>query len=379
MPITTATRAAALVTGAVVATLPAVAQETFTVTGSQGTELAAEAVAAYESAWAMTFLPDGRMLITEKGGDLVLASPEGRPIGEIEGVPRTAVVGQGGLGDVVLHPDFAENGLVYLSLVEEGPGGYGGIVVRGRLGLDEDGGRLGDVERIWEQAPKASGGRHFALRMAFGPDGMLYITSGDRGGQTPAQDISGNLGKILRLAPDGSPPQENPWADEGGVAPEFWTIGHRNPLGIDFAPDGTLWSNEMGPRGGDELNLIQPGENYGWPVVSEGINYSMIPIPDHDTRPEFVPPVRAWVPSISPAGLVIYDGALFPEWQGDAVMGALSGQALVVASLSDGVFVGEERFGWDARIREVEEGPGGALWVLEDGDGGRLIRLVPAD
>jgi len=375
----TAARVAALVAGAFGATLPASAQESFVVTGSEGTRLAAEAVATFSSPWAMTFLPDGRMLVTEKGGSLVLASPEGRPLGTVEGVPRTAVVGQGGLGDVVLHPDFADNGLVYLSHVEEGQGGYGGVIVRGRLTLEEAGGRLEDVERIWTQTPKESGGRHFAFRMAFGPDGMLFITSGDRGEQTPAQDMTGNLGKILRLSPDGSLPEDNPWAGEGGVAAEFWSIGHRNPLGIDFAPDGTLWSNEMGPRGGDELNLVERGENYGWPEVSEGVHYSFLPIPDHDTREDFVPPVAAWVPSISPAGLVIYDGALFPQWRGDAVMGALSGRALVVASLAEDDFEGEERFEWGARVREVEEGPDGALWVLEDGDGGRLIRLVPAD
>ncbi len=370
--------AAALAVAAPLGAGPAAAQERFTITGSEGTRLAAEATAAFDSPWAMTFLPDGRILVTEKGGDLVLVSADGRPLGTVAGVPDSTVVGQGGLADVALHPDFADNGLLYVSYVEEGNGGYGGVVVRGRLDLGESGGRLSDVERIWTQRPKMGGGRHFSLKMAFGPDGMLYVTTGDRGRQTPSQDMDGNLGKIVRLMPDGAIPADNPFAERGGIQAEFWTIGHRNPLGIAFAPDGTLWSNEMGPRGGDELNLVERGENYGWPVVSEGVNYSMIPIPDHDTRPRFAPPVVAWVPSISPAGLVMYGGDMFPEWEGDAIMGALSGRALVVVELAGEAFESEERFEWGARVRDVKEGPDGALWVIEDRDGGRLIRLTPA-
>jgi glucose/arabinose dehydrogenase len=376
MPFVSAARSAAFVV-TVAAALPANAQDTFSVTGTSGTPLVGEATASLDSPWAMTLLPDGRMLVTEKAGALVLISADGRPLGTVEGVPDTAVVGQGGLGDVVLHPEFEQNGLVYVSYIEPGDSGYGGVVVRGRLELTEAGGRLTDVERIWTQRPKMSGGRHFSLKMAFGPDGYLYITTGDRGRQTPAQNMDVNLGKIVRLNADGSIPADNPFADRGGIQAEFWTIGHRNPLGIDFAPDGDLWSNEMGPRGGDELNLIRRGENYGWPVVSEGVNYSMVPIPDHDTRPRFEPPVVAWVPSISPAGLTIYDGKVFPEWQGDAIMGALSGRALVVAELANDAFQSEERFEWGARVRDVEVGADGAIWVIEDGDGGRLIRFTP--
>jgi glucose/arabinose dehydrogenase len=252
------------------------------------------------------------------------------------------------------------------------------VVVRGRLELTEAGGRVTGLERVWTQEPKLGGGRHFAHRLAFGPDGMLFITSGDRGRQDPAQDMGVNLGKIVRLMPDGAIPADNPFVDRGGIAREFWTVGHRNPLGIDFAPDGRLWSNEMGPRGGDELNLIVRGQNYGWPVVSDGINYSGVPIPDHDTADRFKEPAISWVPSISPSGLIIYDGAMVPAWQGDAIMGALSGRALVRVDIDGSDAREAERFSWNTRVREVEEGPDGAIWLLEDGRGGRLLRLTPA-
>ena len=373
-----ALRAVPLAAGSLLVVLPAAAQDPFTITGTNGTRIEAEPTATLDSPWAMTFLPDGRILVTEKGGTLVLLSAEGRPLGQVSGVPDTAVVGQGGLADVRLHPDFETNRLVYLSHIERGDGGAGGVVVRGRLEITRDGGRLRDLERIWTQQPKMGGGRHFSLRMAFGADGHLFITTGDRGRQTPGQAMDMNLGKIVRLNDDGSIPADNPFANRGGVAAEFWTVGHRNALGIEFAPDGDLWASEMGPRGGDELNLIRRGENYGWPVVSEGVNYSGVPIPDHATKPRFMPPVVAWVPSISPGSLEMIEGTLFSEWAGDAALGALSGEALVIVDIEDDAFASEERFEWGHRVREVVEGPDGALWVLEDGSGGRLLRLTPA-
>ena len=362
-----------------IVTTPAFAQEAgFSVTGSAGTVLAATPHADFASPWAMTFLPDGRMLVTEKGGALVLLSESGERLANIEGVPDVRPAGQGGLGDVVLHPDFAENGLVYLSYVERDGSRSGAVVVRGRLSLSENGGRIESIERIWEQSPKVTGNGHYSHRIAFSPDGMLFVTSGERQKFTPAQDMTVNLGKVVRLNDDGSVPDDNPYAKEGGVTAQIWTSGHRNLLGADFDADGQLWTHEMGPRGGDEINRIVKAENYGWPEVSDGSHYSGEPIPDHATNPSFEMPAISWVPSVSPSGLVIYDGTLFGDWTGDALLGALSGEALLRVGLNGDEATEEERFEWGARVREVEEGPDGAVWVLEDGDGGRLISLRPS-
>lgn len=340
------------------------------------------AVGRFQAPWAMSFLPDGRLLVTEKAGVLRLFDPATGTTGSIAGTPEVDHGGQGGLGDVVLHPSFAGNGLVYLSYVEAGEDDTrGAAVARARLVLDGGDGRLEALEVIWRQAPKTTGRGHFGHRLAFGPDGHLWITSGERQKFDPAQDMTGNLGKVLRLNDDGSPPADNPFADQGGVAAQVWSLGHRNPLGIDFDGDGRLWVHEMGPAHGDELNLVQRGGNYGYPLVSEGDHYDGTPIPDHATRPEFIAPAVAWVPAISPAGFVIYDGDLFADWRGSGLIGGLSGQALVRVAF-DGERAREaERFDMGARIREVEQGPDGALWLLEDerdGSGGRLLRLDPA-
>jgi glucose/arabinose dehydrogenase len=287
--------------------------------------------------------------------------------------------GQGGLGDVVLHPDFANNGYVYISNAETVDGGmtFGAVVTRAKLDLSGNTPQLTDITKIWTQEPKVSGNGHYSHRIAFGPDGKLFITSGDRQKLTPAQDFDKALGKVIRLNEDGSVPDDNPWQDQGELARTFWSTGHRNLLGITFDNEGRLWTHEMGPRHGDEMNLIVKGDNYGWPVVSWGNHYSGDPIPDHDTRPEFNAPEAYWVPSIAPAGLVIYDGELFPDWQGDALIGGLVGQTLVRVDIEGESAKEAERFEWGARIREVEQGPDGALWVLEDGGGGRLLKLTP--
>lgn len=355
--------------------VPATAQERFVVTGSDGSRLIATPTDTFDSGWAIATLPDGRMLVTEKDGALVLVSAQGRRLGVIEGTPPARDDGQGGLGDVALHPEFASNGLVYLSPVEWRGRASGAVIWRGRLELGETAGKLHDLERIWEQVPFHSGRGHYSQRLAFGPDGYLYVTSGDRQLLDPAQDRTNTLGTILRLTDAGQPAPGNPFAAEGGVSAQIWTWGHRNPLGLAFAPDGTLWSHEMGPRHGDELNRIERGMNYGWPLVSMGQHYSGQDIPDHAPGDGFAPPQVHWVPAISPAGLVIYRGALFNGWQGDAVTGGLSSRAMVRVSTRG---AGEiARWSWDARIREVEEAPDGALWVLEDGPDGRLIRLEP--
>lgn len=340
------------------------------------------AVGRFQAPWAMTFLPDGRLLVTEKAGVLRLFDPATGTTGTIAGTPEVDHGGQGGLGDVVLHPSFAGNGQVYLSYAEAGEDDTrGAAVARARLVLDGGDGRLEDLEVIWRQAPKTTGRGHYGHRLAFGPDGHLWITSGERQKFDPAQDMSGNLGKVLRLNDDGSPPADNPFADQGGVAAQVWSLGHRNPLGIDFDGEGRLWVHEMGPAHGDELNLVQRGGNYGYPLVSDGDHYDGTPIPDHATRPEFNAPAVVWVPAISPAGFVIYDGDLFADWRGSGLIGGLSSQALVRVEF-DGERAREaERFDMGARIREVEQGPDGAVWLLEDerdGSGGRLLRLDPA-
>ena len=356
--------------------LPPSAGTPFGVDGSAGTVLRAVPFASFDRPWAMTFLPDGRLLVTEKDGVLVLVD-DGERVGTIEGVPEVEAAGQGGLGDVVLHPGFEENGFVYLSYVEQEGGLSGAAVDRFRLDLTPTGGRLSEGMRIWTQEPKVSGNGHYSHRIAFGPDGMMFITSGDRQQLTPAQQPDVNLGKIVRLDDDGSVPADNPFAGQGGVSDQNWSTGHRNPLGIDFDADGRLWAHEMGPRGGDELNLIEAGANYGWPLASNGRHYSGAPIPDHPERPEFNGPETFWVPSISPAGFVIYDGDVFADWRGDGIIGGLSSEAVVRVDIDGDTASEAERYSWDTRIREIEEGPDGFIWVLEDGEEGRLVRLEP--
>ncbi len=349
---------------------------------AQGLPFNVEQVSRFNEPWAMTFLPDGRLLVTEKPGRLLMYDIDRDLSGEITGVPAVAHGGQGGLGDVVLHPRFDETNMVYISYAEAGEGDTAGAAVaRARLVLDgSGGGSLQDLQVIWRQVPKVTGQGHYAHRIAFHDD-MLWISSGDRQKFDPAQDMESNMGKILRLHEDGSVPGDNPFADQGGVAAQVWSLGHRNPLGIAFDDQGRLWNHEMGPKGGDELNLVVRGENYGYPVVSNGDHYDGRPIPNHDTRPEFRAPVITWTPVISPAGFVIYDGDAFPQWQGSGLIGGLSSQALVRVEF-DGESAREaERFDMGTRIREVEQGPDGAIWLLEDGGrgaSGNLLRLTPA-
>jgi glucose/arabinose dehydrogenase len=345
-----------------------------------GNAFVATPVAQFDEPWAMTFLPDGRLLVTEKPGALKLLNVESKQVGDVTGVPKVAHGGQGGFGDVILHPDFAKNSIVYVSYSEAGEGGAGSAVARARLALDGKGGKLEDLIVIWRQVPKVSGQGHFGHRLAFGPDGKLWITSSERQKFTPAQDMQANLGKVVRLNEDGSTPADNPFFAQGGVTAQIWSLGHRNLLGIAFAPDGRLYAHEMGPRGGDELNLIEKGANYGYPIVSNGDHYDGRDIPDHPTRPEFKAPLITWNPVISPAGFIIYTGKLFPDWNGNGFIGGLSSESLVRVEFSNGGAREAQRFDMSKRIREVEQGPDGALWVLEDernGSGGRLLKLTP--
>ena len=337
----------------------------------------------FDEPWAMTFLPDGRLLVTEKKGKLkvvtLAADAADNKVGDITGVPQVAYGGQGGFGDVVLHPQFASNGWVYLSYAEAGEDNTSGAVVaRAKLALDPSGGgTLSDTAVIWKQVPKVTGQGHYGHRIAFGPDGKLWISSSERQKFTPAQNMQSNLGKIIRLNDDGSVPTDNPFAAQGGVAAQVWSLGHRNALGIAFDAQGRLWEQEMGPKGGDELNLIERGKNYGYPIVSNGDHYDGRDIPDHDTRPEFEAPKVTWNPVISPGGLMFYSGDKFSAWKGNAFIGGLSSESLVRIEF-DGTNAKEaERYGMGERIREVEQGPDGNLWLLEDGSGGKLLKLSP--
>jgi glucose/arabinose dehydrogenase len=345
-------------------------------------------IASFDEPWAMTFLPGGNQaLITEKRGRLLLWSrAEGggataTAAVEVAGVPAVDYGGQGGLGDVALHPQFAQNGLVYLSFAEAGEGGRAAAVGRGRLVLGQGAPRLENFQVIWRQVPRFSGRGHYGHRILFSPDGRyMYLSSGDRQQFTPAQDMASSAGKILRLDPDGGVPADNPFAERGGVAAQIWSLGHRNPLGIAFAPDGRLWETEMGPEGGDEFNLIERGSNYGYPIVSDGDHYDGRTIPDHATRPEFNAPEITWTPVISPSSLIFYSGSQFPQWRGSALIGALSGQALLRVEIEGNTARVADRWDMGQRIREVEQGPDGSIYLLEDernGSGGRLLRLTP--
>ena len=369
----TATAAAADKASAVVAAAAPMVESAAALPPFEVTELA-----KFNEPWAMSFLPDGRLLVTEKRGALKLHSIGGESR-DVSGVPGVAYGGQGGFGDVVVHPDFANNGHVYLSFVEAGDGDtFGAVVARAKLELNANGGAtLAELSVIWRQAPKLDGQGHYGHRIAFGPDGFLYISSGDRQHFDPAQDMGANLGKILRLNADGSVPADNPFADKGDIAAQVWSLGHRNPLGIAFDASGRLWDIEMGPKGGDEFNRIERGSNYGYPIVSNGDHYDGKDIPDHHTRPEFNAPEISWTPVISPGDVIFYSGSLFPDWQGDALAAGLSSEALVRIEIDGDNAREAARYDMGKRIREVEQGPDGALYLLEDGKAARLLKLSP--
>ena len=351
--------------------------------GSQGSALVGVVLSSFDQPWAMTFLPDGQSLVTEKTGTIWLLDQNQQKRFPVANVPEVTARGQGGLGDVIIHPDFAKNNTVYISYIERDPNDdqYSGAVIeRAVLTLTESGASLSDRTLIWRQSPKMTGNGHYSHRMAFSPDGYLFVTSGERQKFTPAQNMSMNLGKILRLNADGSVPQDNPFYGQGRVTEQIWTLGHRNPLGIDFDAAGNLWSHEMGPRHGDELNIIERGRNYGYPMVSQGDHYSGVKIPNHEDYPIFKSPEFAWVPAISPAGFIIYKGDVFSNWKGNGFIGGLSSKALVRV-VFDKDDKGKwqvkeaERYEWGKRIREVEQDSKGNIYVLEDKEGGRLIKL----
>ena len=349
-----------------------------------------ESITSFDEPWALAFLPDGRMLVTEKKGNLFIVTQDGQKSRDIRGMPDVAYGGQGGLGDIALHPNFVENHLIYLSYAESGVGdARGAAVARAVLNETRRGGELSDFEVVWRQYPKVVGYGHYGHRLLFDDEGYLWISSGDRQKFTPAQDMQANLGKVLRFHDDGSVPDDNPFVnyfdenplvDDDGVYGQVWSLGHRNVLGLALDLDGQLWDIEMGPRGGDELNRILRAANYGYPIVSNGDHYDGREIPDHNTHPEFEEPAVWWSPVISPSDLMIYRGDLFSDWRGDAFVAGLSSQAIVRIDL-DGDHAREvARYDMGARIRSVVEGPDGAIWVLEDDEDdstGRMLKLTP--
>jgi len=359
--------------------------------------------------WRIAFLPDGRMLITEKVGPVWLVTQNGDKT-PVENVPEVLYQGQGGMLGVFVSPHYATDRSVYLTYAEPGDGGSSLALARARLGIGEHTASLDRLQVLWRQMPKGRGGQ-FGGQIAFSPDGQyLFLTVGDRQRMTPAQDPDQALGKILRLTLDGKPAPRNPRAGQTGAATvplinpprdteaaktapivstytftgpnlapsEIWTSGHRTPYGLAFGPDGRLWEVEHGPRGGDELNLIEPGQNYGWPLVSYAVNYNGVPIPSPDMRSDLAKPVIYWTPVIAPGNLTFYNGAMFPQWRGSALISGIASRTLNrIRFDGKGGATPAERWDVGHRIRDVEVAPDGALWMIEDGNPGGLFRVTP--
>lgn len=338
-------------------------------------------VEGLEFPWGLVFLPDGGMLVTERPGTLRHVTADGQLSGPIAGVPQVDARGQGGLLDVALDPDFASNRLVYLSFAEPGEGGTNSTAVA-RGVLSDDLTQLSELDVIFSQRPKLPSTLHYGSRLVFDADGYLFITTGERSEaefRVQAQDLGSHLGKVIRILPDGTVPQDNPFVGTDGALPEIWSYGHRNMQGAALHPEtGQLYVSEHGPRGGDELNKIVPGGNYGWPLVTEGTEYSGAPINPPAALPDdLVAAERTWVPSPAPSGLMFYTGEMFPQWQGDAFIGALAGTNLIRVDFDGEQVVGDE-FLFDRfphRVRDVIEGPDGAIYLLIDAQNGQILRL----
>jgi glucose/arabinose dehydrogenase len=336
-------------------------------------------VTGLENPWSVAFLPDGRMLVTERAGRLRLVGPDFKLLPQaIEGLPEVVERGQGGLFDVALHPQFAQNGWIYWAYNAPGPGGWGTALARGKL----QGQRMSEVQVLFSMQPKTRSNQHFGGRIVFDKAGMLYLTLGDRGDKDRAQKLDDHAGSVIRLHDDGRVPGDNPFVKRTGALPEKWTLGNRNMQGAALHPQtGDLWTHEHGPQGGDEVNVMRSGLNYGWPVITYGVNYGLgTRIGEGQTKPGMVQPLHVWVPSIAPSGMAFVSGSKFPQWQGDLLVGALRGQMLVRLVLDGEKVLREERLlhGKAGRIRDVRMGPDGLVYLLSDGPDGALLRLEPA-
>lgn len=354
---------------------PVWAQPRDSVSSQAGTMMVTTLAKDLNHPWGMAVMPDGRLLVTERAGHLRILSAEQTLSAPIEGTPEVFVSGQGGLLDVALDPDFQTSGYIYLSFSEPGEGGASTALGRGRLQNN----RLADFQVIFRQQPKVDGGLHFGGRILFSRDGHLFLSMGERNKFDPAQDLSNHLGTIVRLQPDGTVPKDNPFVGRTGARPEIWSYGHRNVQGLAIHPQtGQLWETEMGPRGGDELNLIEAGNNYGWPLVSWGNHYDGRPIPDPSTKPELTDAVVQWTPVISPSGMIFYTGEKFPTWRGSLLISGLSSQALIRVEINGRQAREVERISLGTRIRDVEQAPDGSLYLLTDENQGRILKLAPA-
>jgi glucose/arabinose dehydrogenase len=371
-----------LITAAIVAGAPWSARAQL-VKSSAG-DIKVETVASgLANPWALAFLPDGRMLVTERPGRMRIVERDGKLGPALAGVPRVFTAGQGGLLDVVLDRDFADNKTIYFCFADPVEGGGRTALARARLETDGSP-RLEDTKVIFRQEGPLSSGNHFGCRIAQAADGNLFLSMGDHfQPRDEAQNLANHLGKIVRVRPDGTVPPDNPFVGRPGAKPEIWSFGHRNSQGLALQPGtGKLWEEEHGPRGGDEINVVEKGKNYGWPVIGYGIDYSGAKIHDSTQKAGMEQPVKYWVPSIAPSGMTFYDGAAFPAWRGNLIVGALAGQLLVRLELGDDKVLGdkvvkEERLPMGERIRDVRQGPDGALYVATDSASGRILRLAP--
>jgi glucose/arabinose dehydrogenase len=358
--------------------MPAVAQTLPSSAGNLNVETVARGL---ERPWGLAFLPDGNMLVTERAGRLRMATRDGKLSPPVSGVPAVRANGQGGLHDVVLDREFAGNRTIYFCYAEPASGGGRTAMARARF-TDGEAPKLDDVKVIFRQEGPLSSGNHYGCRIVQGRDGNLWLTMGDHFTyRDEAQNLANHIGKIVRVTPDGAVPRDNPFVGRSGARPEIWSYGHRNSQGAALHPEsGKLWEHEHGPRGGDEVNIPLAGKNYGWPVIGYGIDYSGAKIHDATARAGMEQPIKYWVPSIAPSGMAFYTGDVFPAWKGNLFVGALAGQLLVRLEL-DGEKVGkEERLltSLGARIRDVRQGPDGAIWLLTDGSDGRILRVTPA-